>query len=212
LGAVTPLGLSVAETWRGLLAGADAITPLELFDLGGMNCTQAGQIRGFTPPPALTAAGVCDRATGFAAAAGLAALTQAGWLPVGGTAATTLPIALVTATNFGAMDHGETALVSESPTAIAAADLAAGVTAERIADALGLGLDEGVAPQAEPAEPAGARQGKNSWGRLGYGGPAPPRGPGSVFAGASTEKAWCSASCTILECVGVAAHASAAAS
>jgi Raf kinase inhibitor-like YbhB/YbcL family protein len=40
------------------------------------------------------------------------------------------------------------------------------------------GLAEGVAKSARPAVPAGACQGKNSWGTLGYRGPAPP--PGST--------------------------------
>jgi Raf kinase inhibitor-like YbhB/YbcL family protein len=37
-------------------------------------------------------------------------------------------------------------------------------------------LPEGVARTEAPSEPAGAVQGKNSWGRIGYGGPAPPSG------------------------------------
>ena len=40
------------------------------------------------------------------------------------------------------------------------------------------GLPEAVPQGATPPEPAGALQGKNSWGRLGYGGPAPPEGHG----------------------------------
>jgi Raf kinase inhibitor-like YbhB/YbcL family protein len=36
------------------------------------------------------------------------------------------------------------------------------------------GLEEGV-PTTEKL-PTGARQGKNGWGKIGYGGPAPPRG------------------------------------
>ncbi|MEI8242168.1 MAG: beta-ketoacyl-[acyl-carrier-protein] synthase family protein [bacterium] len=131
MGAVTPLGFSVAETWRGLLAGKSAIGPLDLFDLGGMACTRAGQIRNFTPPAAITAAGACDRATGFAAAACLEALVNTG-------AACRAPTALVTATNFGAMDHGEAALVGDAPAATAARDLSAGVTADLLAAALGL--------------------------------------------------------------------------
>jgi Raf kinase inhibitor-like YbhB/YbcL family protein len=40
------------------------------------------------------------------------------------------------------------------------------------------GLAEGVARAARPAVPAGAVQGQNTWGTLGYRGPAPPRGHG----------------------------------
>ena len=39
------------------------------------------------------------------------------------------------------------------------------------------GLPEKVPPTKTLNEPAGARQGKNSWGGIGYRGPAPPRGP-----------------------------------
>lgn len=40
------------------------------------------------------------------------------------------------------------------------------------------GLVEGIAPTPQPATPAGAIQGKNSWGTVGYRGPAPPKGHG----------------------------------
>ena len=40
------------------------------------------------------------------------------------------------------------------------------------------GLPENVAKAATPTQPAGALQGKNSFGNIGYGGPAPPRGHG----------------------------------
>jgi Raf kinase inhibitor-like YbhB/YbcL family protein len=40
------------------------------------------------------------------------------------------------------------------------------------------GLPEGVAPVAKPDLPAGAVQGKNTWGTVGYRGPAPPKGHG----------------------------------
>jgi Raf kinase inhibitor-like YbhB/YbcL family protein len=40
------------------------------------------------------------------------------------------------------------------------------------------GLPKGVATKAELREPKGAVQGKNSWGTIGYRGPAPPKGHG----------------------------------
>jgi Raf kinase inhibitor-like YbhB/YbcL family protein len=40
------------------------------------------------------------------------------------------------------------------------------------------GLPEGVPTSATLASPAGALQGRNSWGAVGYRGPAPPRGHG----------------------------------
>ncbi len=39
-------------------------------------------------------------------------------------------------------------------------------------------LPEGVAPAQHVSAPARMLQGKNSWGKIGYGGPAPPRGHG----------------------------------
>jgi len=41
-----------------------------------------------------------------------------------------------------------------------------------------LGLPEGIAPALRVSEPAALLQGKNSWGHVGYGGPAPPKGHG----------------------------------
>jgi len=40
------------------------------------------------------------------------------------------------------------------------------------------GLSEGIAKSSQLSEPAGAVQGENSWGRIGYGGPMPPPGHG----------------------------------
>jgi Raf kinase inhibitor-like YbhB/YbcL family protein len=39
-------------------------------------------------------------------------------------------------------------------------------------------LPEGVAKDAKPAQPAGAIQGRNTWGTVGYRGPEPPKGHG----------------------------------
>jgi Raf kinase inhibitor-like YbhB/YbcL family protein len=40
------------------------------------------------------------------------------------------------------------------------------------------GLDEGIPPKPVPGTPPGAVQGKNTWGTVGYRGPAPPKGHG----------------------------------
>lgn len=40
-------------------------------------------------------------------------------------------------------------------------------------------LDEGINPSLRVAQPGGALQGRNSWDRIGYGGPAPPEGHGT---------------------------------
>ncbi len=39
-------------------------------------------------------------------------------------------------------------------------------------------LPEGITPSLRVSQPPGLLQGKNSWGKVGYGGPAPPRGHG----------------------------------
>jgi 3-oxoacyl-[acyl-carrier-protein] synthase II len=41
MGAVTPLGLDFATTWRRLVAGEDASSPVTLFDVAGCRCKQA---------------------------------------------------------------------------------------------------------------------------------------------------------------------------
>jgi Raf kinase inhibitor-like YbhB/YbcL family protein len=41
------------------------------------------------------------------------------------------------------------------------------------------GLVEGIPPVTRPESPARCVQGKNSWGSVGYRGPAPPRGHGT---------------------------------
>jgi len=44
LGAVTPLGLTVNETWAGLCAGTSGINKITAFDPVGFNCKLAGQV------------------------------------------------------------------------------------------------------------------------------------------------------------------------
>ena len=49
IGAVTPLGLSMAETWTGLLAGTSGCGPITRFDTGAMPVNVACEVKGFTP-------------------------------------------------------------------------------------------------------------------------------------------------------------------
>ena len=46
LGAVTPLGLDVASTWDGLVAGRSGVGPITAFDAGDLPTTIAGEVRG----------------------------------------------------------------------------------------------------------------------------------------------------------------------
>jgi len=49
LGAITPLGHSVRETWEGLLAGRSGIGPITRFDASELPTRIAGEIKGFDP-------------------------------------------------------------------------------------------------------------------------------------------------------------------
>ncbi|MHC4718557.1 MAG: beta-ketoacyl synthase N-terminal-like domain-containing protein, partial [Planctomycetota bacterium] len=49
LGAITPLGLTVDEYWKGLVEGRSGIAPITLCDVSGLPCTIAGEVKGFDP-------------------------------------------------------------------------------------------------------------------------------------------------------------------
>jgi beta-ketoacyl-acyl-carrier-protein synthase II len=49
LGAITPLGNTVRETWEGFVAGRSGIGPITKFDASDMPTRIAGEIRGFDP-------------------------------------------------------------------------------------------------------------------------------------------------------------------
>lgn len=48
-GAMTPLGLTLEETWEGLLAGRSGIGPITQFDASELPARIAGEIKGFDP-------------------------------------------------------------------------------------------------------------------------------------------------------------------
>ena len=49
VGAVTPLGNTVRETWEGLVAGRSGIGPITFFDASDLPTRIAGEIKGFDP-------------------------------------------------------------------------------------------------------------------------------------------------------------------
>lgn len=49
LGAITPLGNTVAEYWQGLIQGRSGIAPITLFDASRHACRIAGEVKGFDP-------------------------------------------------------------------------------------------------------------------------------------------------------------------
>jgi 3-oxoacyl-[acyl-carrier-protein] synthase II len=49
LGAITPIGNTVADYWQALLAGQSGIGPITLFDASRHDCRIAGEVKGFDP-------------------------------------------------------------------------------------------------------------------------------------------------------------------
>jgi 3-oxoacyl-[acyl-carrier-protein] synthase II len=83
LGAVTPLGLSVAETWEGMVAGRSAVGPITLFDANPFPTRFAAEVKGFDPTEYIPRkeARRMARCTQMAIAASYQALQDAG-LPI----------------------------------------------------------------------------------------------------------------------------------
>ncbi|MFJ8913072.1 beta-ketoacyl-ACP synthase II [Amycolatopsis sp. NPDC102389] len=48
-GAITPLGLTVEDTWSAMLAGRSGIRGIEAFDVSDLNTRIGGEVRGFDP-------------------------------------------------------------------------------------------------------------------------------------------------------------------
>ncbi|MDY6875873.1 MAG: beta-ketoacyl-ACP synthase II [Chloroflexota bacterium] len=49
VGAMTPLGLTLEETWEGLLVGRSGVGPITQFDASGLPVRIAGELKGFDP-------------------------------------------------------------------------------------------------------------------------------------------------------------------
>ena len=47
LGAITPVGIGVAETWKSIVAGKSGITRISKFDASAFACQVAGEVKGF---------------------------------------------------------------------------------------------------------------------------------------------------------------------
>ncbi len=50
MGALTPLGLNVKETWEGIVKGKSGIAPISLFDASTFPVRIAGEVKNFEPP------------------------------------------------------------------------------------------------------------------------------------------------------------------
>lgn len=80
MGAVTPMGLSVDETWAGLVAGNSGIAHITRFDASHLPVRIAGEVKGFDPADYIDAkeARRMARCSQLALAAGLQAVSDAG--------------------------------------------------------------------------------------------------------------------------------------
>jgi 3-oxoacyl-[acyl-carrier-protein] synthase II len=79
LGAITPIGNTIAEYWEGLLTGRNGIGPIASFDASKHDCRIAGEVKGFDPCDYITRkeAKRMDRFAQFAIAASKQALADA---------------------------------------------------------------------------------------------------------------------------------------
>jgi len=80
MGAITPNGLDMASTWRGVVEGRSGIRPITLFDTSDFAVKIAGEAHGFDPRALLSAkqARRADRYVQMAVAAAVEAVGQSG--------------------------------------------------------------------------------------------------------------------------------------
>ncbi|MGD2058372.1 MAG: beta-ketoacyl-ACP synthase II [Anaerolineales bacterium] len=80
LGCISPLGLDIEKTWRGILNGESGIAPITHFDTTDFKTTFAAEVKGFDPDEALTKrlAHRTDRFTQFSLVATRQALEASG--------------------------------------------------------------------------------------------------------------------------------------
>ena len=80
LGAVTPVGLTAAESWAAVKAGTCGIAPITLYDTSNMKAKLAGEVKGFDPANYVEKreARKVDRFAQFALAAAREAVAQSG--------------------------------------------------------------------------------------------------------------------------------------
>ena len=80
LGAVTPVGLTAAESWEAVKAGKCGIGPITLYDASAMKAKLAGEVKGFDPANYVEKreARKVDRFAQFALAAAREAVAQSG--------------------------------------------------------------------------------------------------------------------------------------
>ena len=55
MGAITPLGLNVKETWQGMVEGRSGVEHITLFDASRFPTTFAGEVKDFDPTKYMSA-------------------------------------------------------------------------------------------------------------------------------------------------------------
>ncbi len=80
MGVVTPVGLGVEATWRGMIEGRSGIGPITRFDASAYDCRIAGELKGFDPGAYMDRkeAKRADPFTQYAIAAAKEAMEQSG--------------------------------------------------------------------------------------------------------------------------------------
>ncbi len=80
MGAVTPLGLSVRETWENVVAGKSGVAPIQRFDASALPVQIAGEVKNFDPAAYMPAKEVrrMARCSQLAVAAAVEAVKDAG--------------------------------------------------------------------------------------------------------------------------------------
>src|SRR3990172_4566041 len=89
MGAVTPLGIGVDETWGAMLAGRSGVGPITQFDATDFSTKIAAEVKGFDPADYIEAKEIkkMDRFIHFAVAASKMAMEQSGLTVTGENAA-----------------------------------------------------------------------------------------------------------------------------
>ena len=112
MGAISPLGADLAQTWAGLREGRSAIAPIQLVDTAKMRFKNGAEVRGFEPERHFESgrADMLDRFAQFAVVAAREAMKNSG-LAI--TPALATRMAVVTGSCIGGQtstDHGYVAL------------------------------------------------------------------------------------------------------
>ena len=80
LGIISPVGITLDENWKNIIAGNSGIATITQFDAAGFPCTVAGEVKGFDPTRYMTEkeARKMDRFIQLGMAAGIEAITDSG--------------------------------------------------------------------------------------------------------------------------------------